>query len=178
MQHIITGKTFYCGDFVDTDVMAPGRFEPFNNMESLARIALIDYESNPPFVNPETGRSIYSIIVAGNEFGCGSSRETAPQALHYAGTRVIIAKSFARIFFRNCINMGLLFPIIYDHPFKPSILGTDITIDFTQRYFQVHEEKYFFNGFGPLNAIIEAGGLTAYNKKRLLNGDDTCLLQT
>ncbi len=91
------GKAYCCGDFVNTDVMSPGRFEPYESNEQLARIALIDYEGPTPFVNPGRGdRSDYTVIIAGKEFGCGSSRETAPQALAYAGARVVIARSFAR----------------------------------------------------------------------------------
>ncbi len=171
MENIITGKAFYCGDFVDTDVMAPGRFEPFGSRAELAGIALTDYESNIPFINPETGRSFYTIIFAGHEFGCGSSRETAPQALAYAGTRVVIAKSFARIFYRNCINMGLLLPIIYDHSFDEAIVGAKVTVNGDQRYFTVHGNRYEFDDFGPLSVIIRAGGLTNYNKQRLIKGE-------
>src|SRR5688572_18849471 len=101
-ERVIEGTAFYCGDFVDTDAMSPGRFEPYEGEQQLARIALIDYVSPVPFVDPATGRSPYTVIFAGEEFGCGSSRETAPQALHYAGARVVIARSFARIFYRNC----------------------------------------------------------------------------
>lgn len=167
MQDMIHGKAFYCGDFVDTDVMSPGRFEPYTGRDHLASIALIDYPSDPPFVDPETQRSPFTVIFAGREFGCGSSRETAPQALAYAGARVVIARSFARIFFRNCVNMGLLLPIIYDHPFDAGIVGTDVSVDVAQLSFTVGNETFKFNDFGPLTAIIEAGGLTAYNKQRL-----------
>jgi 3-isopropylmalate/(R)-2-methylmalate dehydratase small subunit len=167
MEEIITGKAFYCGDFVDTDVMSPGRFEPYSGRDHLASMALIDYESKPPFVDQSTGRSPFKIIFAGHEFGCGSSRETAPQALAYAGAQVIIAKSFARIFFRNCVNMGLLLPIIYEHSYDENIIGAEVTVNFVQQFFTVHGRHYEFGDFGPLTAIIKAGGLTNYNKQRL-----------
>jgi 3-isopropylmalate/(R)-2-methylmalate dehydratase small subunit len=171
MEKIITGKAFYCGDFVDTDVMSPGRYEPFGSDEELARIALIDYESDPPFVNPETGKTPFTVIFAGHEFGCGSSRETAPQAIAYAGAKIVIAKSFARIFFRNCVNLGILLPIIHDHPFDESIVGTEVTVNMEERYFLVGDQKYEFGDFGPLAAIIEAGGLTNYTKQRIASGE-------
>jgi 3-isopropylmalate/(R)-2-methylmalate dehydratase small subunit len=167
MQDVIKGKAFYCGDFVDTDVMSPGRFEPYEGREHLASIALIDYPSNPPFVEPNTKRSPYTVVFAGREFGCGSSRETAPQALAYAGAKVIIARSFARIFFRNCINMGLLLPVIYEHPFDETIVGQEVTVNISEHYFVVNGKNYQFGDFGPLTEIVQAGGLTAYNKKRL-----------
>lgn len=163
---IITGKTYYCGDYVDTDVMSPGRFEPYDGPEQLARIALIDHESPIPFVDPATQRSPFTIIVAGEEFGCGSSRETAPQALHHAGARVVIARSFARIFFRNCINMGLLLPIRYHHDFDISILGKVLTIDTDHRAVSWPDGQFAYPDLGPLERIVAAGGLTPYNQQR------------
>ena len=171
MKNIITGQAFYCGDFVDTDVIAPGRFEPFGSRAELAEVALTDYQSDIPFIHPETGRSLYTVIFAGHEFGCGSSRETAPQALAYAGARVVIARSFARIFYRNCINMGLLSPIIYDHLFDETIIGAEVTVNMDRLCFTVHDNPYEFEDFGPLSSIIEAGGLTPYNKQRLMKGE-------
>jgi len=163
---LITGKAFYCGDYVNTDVMSPGRFEPYEGPDHLARIALIDYESAIPFVDPLSGRSPYVVIFGGVEFGCGSSRETAPQALHYAGARAVIARSFARIFYRNCVNMGLLLPIRYDHPFDESVIGQEVEIDTSAFTFRVADRSFRFPDFGPLAAIIAAGGLTNYNKQR------------
>lgn len=173
MEKIIAGKAFYCGDFVDTDVMSPGRFEPFASDEELGRIALIDYVSDPPFVNPETGKSPFTVIFAGHEFGCGSSRETAPMALAYAGAKVVIAKSFARIFFRNCINLGVLLPILYDHPFDETIMNQEVVVNTTERYFKVGEQAFEFGDFGALTPIIEAGGLTNYTKQRIASGELT-----
>jgi 3-isopropylmalate/(R)-2-methylmalate dehydratase small subunit len=171
MQTLVEGLAYYCGDFIDTDVMSPGRFEPYTGPDHLASIALIDYTGAVPFIDPETKRSPYTVIFAGREFGCGSSRETAPQALAYAGAKIVIARSFARIFFRNCVNMGLLLPIIYDHPFDDAIIGTPVRVDVLKRIFTVNGTDYAFSDFGPLTTIIEAGGLTAYNKQRLGIGE-------
>lgn len=171
MEKIIAGKAFYCGDFVDTDVMSPGRFEPYGSDEELARIALIDYESDPPFVNRETGKTPFTVIFAGHEFGCGSSRETAPLALAYAGAQAVIARSFARIFFRNCINLGVLLPITCDHPYDEKIIGQEVTVYREEQYFRVGEQIFEFSDFGPLTAIIEAGGLTNYTKQRIASGE-------
>ena len=164
----ILGPAFYCGDNVNTDVMSPGRFEPYESPEHLARCALIDYESEPPFVDPATGCSPFKVIVAGHEFGCGSSRETAPQALHYAGVEAVIARSFGRIFFRNCINLGLLLPIQCDHPFDRSITGEIVEIDPSACSLLVAGQRFTFDSFGPLLPIIAAGGLIPYTKARLI----------
>jgi 3-isopropylmalate/(R)-2-methylmalate dehydratase small subunit len=163
----ISGKAYYCGDCVNTDVMSPGRFEPYEGEDHLARMALIDYEAKVPFVNPETGRSEFKVIFAGAEFGCGSSRETAPMALYYAGARVVVARSFARIFYRNCVNMGFLLPIRCAHPFDESIVGQEATVDLDRRVIEAAGRTLTFPDFGPVAAIIEAGGLTNYTKQRL-----------
>ncbi len=160
-------KAFYCGDYVNTDVISPGRFEPYQGPDHLASIALIDYDSTPPFVDPELKTSPYGVIFGGIEFGCGSSRETAPQALYYAGVRVIIAKSFARIFFRNCINMGLIYPIIFDHPFTQERIGETVSVDLENRYFTLGEQQYHYQSLGDIEAIVSAGGLINHTKQGL-----------
>ena len=166
MPRRFEGPAFYCGDHVNTDVMSPGRYEPYGGPDELARIALVDYEADPPFVDPATGRSRYVVIVAGRDFGCGSSRESAPQALFHAGARVVIARSFARIFFRNCVNMGLLIPIAVDHPFGPEVLDAEVTVDLDERVFTVSGRSFEIPDFGPIGAIIDAGGLLPYHRLR------------
>ena len=167
MQTKIIGKAYHCGDLVDTDVMAPGRFEPCDSHERYGRNALIDYRSDTPFVNPETGKSDFKVIFAGKEFGCGSSRDTAPRALNYAGARVVIAHSFANIFFRNCVNMGVLIPITYHHPFDETIVGKHVDVDLEEHCFYVEGQGFNFPEFGPLAGIISAGGLLPYVRKNL-----------
>jgi 3-isopropylmalate/(R)-2-methylmalate dehydratase small subunit len=104
----------------------------------------------------------------GEEFGCGSSRETAPQALRYAGAHVVIARSFARIFYRNCVNMGLLLPIVCPHPFDVSVTGDHVVVDLDDLSFSCAGRRFTFPDFGPLGAIVDAGGgLTNYTKLKL-----------
>lgn len=162
---VIQGLAYYCGDYVNTDVMSPGRFEPYTGPDQLASVALIDYEFPIPFVEKKSGRSRYTVIFAGTEFGCGSSRETAPQALYYAGARVVIAKSFARIFYRNCVNMGLILPIRCDHDFDESVVGKTVEVNLEDFTFTVEGRKFHFADFGPLADIIAAGGLINYSKQ-------------
>jgi 3-isopropylmalate/(R)-2-methylmalate dehydratase small subunit len=88
------------GDDIDTDAVIPGRFLTINDPKELAKHA---FEGVRPDFRPVPG----DVIVAGENFGCGSSREHAPMALKGAGIKCVIAKSFARIFFRNSINIGL-----------------------------------------------------------------------
>jgi len=99
---MIKGKAFKYGDNINTDVIYPGKYVyTIMDPEEMAKHALEDLD--PDFVkNVEKG----DIIVAGKNFGCGSSREQAVTSLKYAGVSAIIAKSFARIYYRNCINNG------------------------------------------------------------------------
>ena len=88
---------------INTDLITPGRFNITTDANELAKIAFIEHL-------PEFAKKVQKgdFIVAGNNFGCGSSRETAVTALRACGIKAIVAKSFARIFYRNCINQGLL----------------------------------------------------------------------
>ena len=90
------------GDDINTDVITPGRYTVTTDRKRLGEIAFIEYR-------PEFAKEVQEgdVIVAGNNFGCGSSREHSPVAIKAAGISAVIAKSFARIFFRNSINIGL-----------------------------------------------------------------------
>lgn len=99
---IIKGKVWKFGDNIDTDTIIPGRYLRTFNLDELASHAM-----EP--IRPEFPKKVKKgdIIVAGNNFGCGSSREQAAKVLKHLGISAIVAKSFARIFFRNSINIGL-----------------------------------------------------------------------
>ncbi|MFH1327452.1 MAG: 3-isopropylmalate dehydratase [Candidatus Bathyarchaeota archaeon] len=99
---IIEGKALKYGDNISTDLIFPGKYMTLTNPEDLANFALAGLDSDFPKKIKSHG-----FLVAGKNFGCGSSREHAPLALKYAGTKCLIAESFARIFFRNAINLGL-----------------------------------------------------------------------
>lgn len=90
-------------DNINTDLITPGRYNITTDPKEMARIAFIEYR-------PEFAKKVRKgdFLIAGSNFGCGSSRETAAIALKYCGLKAIIAKSFARIFYRNCLNLGLL----------------------------------------------------------------------
>lgn len=96
------GRAWRYGDNVDTDVIIPARYLTTSDAEELARHALEDLD--PGFAS---GVELGDVVVAGANFGCGSSREHAALALKGAGVEAVVASSFARIFFRNAINMGL-----------------------------------------------------------------------
>ena len=113
MNNTLSGKAFVFGDNIDTDLIIAARYLNTSNPTELAKHVMED--ADPEFVKKISSGDI---IVAGENFGCGSSREHAPVAIKYAGLSAVIAKSFARIFYRNSINIGL--PVIvckdlYEH---------------------------------------------------------------
>jgi len=120
----VTGPAIKFGNNIDTDVILPGKYLVLLDPYELAEHALEGLDSNFP---GKAKKGI--IIVGGKNFGCGSSREQAPLALKYSGAKCIIAESFARIFFRNAINIGL--PVIECKGISATVdNGDELTVDF------------------------------------------------
>ena len=120
----VTGPAIKFGNNIDTDVILPGKYLVLLDPYELAEHALEGLDSNFP---DKAKKGI--IIVGGNNFGCGSSREQAPLALKYSGAKCVIAESFARIFFRNAINIGL--PVIECKGISATVdNGDELTVDF------------------------------------------------
>src|SRR5512137_1313802 len=117
MQSVFTGPVYVVRDNIDTDQIIPAQYLSLvptipEEYEKLGSYALIGLPSPAiPFVQPGQTKSEYPIIVAGRNFGCGSSREHAPIALGAAGVLAVVAQSYARIFFRNCVATGEVFPL-------------------------------------------------------------------
>ena len=157
------GHVFKYGDNVDTDVIIPARYLNSFDAQELASHAMADIA--PEFVNKvEKG----DLIVANKNFGCGSSREHAPLCLKTAGVSCVIAETFARIFYRNAINIGL--PIIECPQAAQEIeAGDEVSIDFDTGLITnaTKGETYQANPFPDfIKEIIQAGGLMADIKKR------------
>ena len=150
---ILHGNALCYGDNVDTDVIIPARYLNTSDPKELAAHCMEDID--PDFLKKAKPGDI---IAAGRNFGCGSSREHAPLAIQMAGISCVIAKSFARIFYRNAINIGL--PIIVcDGDFQE---GNELEVDLAQGLIlnKTTGEKHSFPPFPAfLQKIIEAGGL-------------------
>jgi len=117
----IRGRAHVYGDNIDTDRIIPGKYTKTLDVQSLAEHVLEDLD--PAF---RTRLQQGDVLVAGNNFGCGSSREQAPVALQAAGVAAVIARYFARIFFRNAINIGLPVLEIPDHDIAQ---GDELEVD-------------------------------------------------
>ena len=155
----VCGHVFKYGDNVDTDVIIPARYLNATKGEELAKHCMEDIDRE--FVNKvQPG----DIIVAEKNFGCGSSREHAPLAIKCAGVSCVIAETFARIFYRNSINIGL--PII-ECPQAAKVIsaGDKVEVDFDSGVITniTRGEVYKGQSFPPfMQDIIQAGGLVAY----------------
>ena len=149
----LNGNALCYGDNVDTDVIIPARYLNTADPKELAAHCMEDIDRD--FLKKVKAGDI---VVAGKNFGCGSSREHAPLALKTAGISCVVAKSFARIFYRNAINIGL--PIIVcDGEFAS---GDALTVDLAAGTLEnkTSGQRYTFPPFPPfLQKIIEAGGL-------------------
>lgn len=158
------GHVFKYGDNVDTDVIIPARYLNSFDAQELASHAMVDID--PDFVkNVKKG----DLIVANKNFGCGSSREQAPEIIKALGIQCVIAKSFARIFFRNSINNGLLLieqPDLHDDIKE----GDEVTVVMNE-HVDYNGKQYPIASLPEnLMSIIQAGGLVKAMRK--LNGLD------
>ena len=160
----IKGKVLKYGDDINTDVIFPGRYLAITDPEEMAEHAMEDLDSD--FLERVKSSRI---IVAGKNFGCGSSREQAATCLKYAGVEAIVAKSFARIFYRNAINQGL--PIIESKEAAEDIdEGDDVEIDTKKGLIKnlTKDHEYLFHPLPPfIQEIIDAGGLINSLRKRI-----------
>lgn len=158
------GKCWKFGDNVNTDEIIPARYLNTTDTKELASHCMED--ADPNFTKKAKKGDA---IVAGDNFGCGSSREHAPIAIKAAGLSCVIAKSFARIFFRNAINIGLP---IFECPEAAAQIkeGDEIEIDLATAEIIDHtaKKRFKFEPFPPeMQEIIQAGGLMNFVKKKM-----------
>lgn len=160
---MVKGTVFQYGDNVDTDVIIPARYLNAPSPEELAKHCMEDIDASyASKVKPG------DIMVGGWNFGCGSSREHAPIAIQASGAACVIAASFARIFYRNAINIG--FPILECPEAAAAIQSGDtVSVDFSTGVIldETTGQKFQANGFPPfIEKIIQHGGLLPYLKAR------------
>ncbi|HHU05396.1 MAG TPA: 3-isopropylmalate dehydratase small subunit [Clostridiales bacterium] len=165
---IAKGKVIKYGNNVDTDVIIPARHLNTTNEKDLALHCMEDLDKS----FPDRVKAGHKIIVAGRNFGCGSSREHAPLAIKASGIACVIASDFARIFYRNSINIGL--PIVECPEAAETIEdGDEVEVHFDLGVIKnlTKSAEYKMTPFPPfLQAIISAGGLLAAAERKLLEG--------
>lgn len=159
-------KAWKFGDNIDTDIIIAARYLNTSDENELAKHIMQDARAN--FAN-EISKG--DIIVAGENFGCGSSREHAPLALKAAGISAIIAKSYARIFYRNSFNTGLL--ILQIEQTDEISEGDEIQIDIDKGIIlnKTTSKEYKFNAIPQfMKELLNSGGLIEYAKSNITQG--------
>lgn len=166
-MNILTGKVWKFGDNIDTDLIIAARYLNTSDPHELAKHVMED--ADPKFVEKLNAGDI---LVAGENFGCGSSREHAPIALKAAGVAAVVAKSFARIFYRNAFNMGLpIFELAQSDVINE---GDLISIDMGRGFVEDRNsgQQYAFKPIPPfMQELLDSGGLMNFAKSEILKAE-------
>lgn len=181
MKALIKGKCYVVGDNIDTDQIIPAQYLTYNpaipeERKMFGKFALSGLpgpsqglpKGGVPFVKPDAAKSEYKILIAGKNFGCGSSREHASVCLKEAGIEVVIAESYSRIFFRNSVNGGYFPPFeIRDRLCEEIETGDEAEVDIMNCAMRNLTRKgtYLLRPLGDILPILEAGDIFRYAKK-------------
>lgn len=177
MSAIIEGPIYVVRDNIDTDQIIPAEYltlvptirEEYEKLGSYALIGLPEGQYPDRFIEPSQMKTRYPIIVAGRNFGCGSSREHAPIALGASGVRAVVAESYARIFFRNCVATGEIYPL--DSPARlceTLKTGQAGRLDLDAGTLSVGGVVQRLKPLGEARPVIDAGGLFGYARRNHL----------
>ncbi len=176
MQSVFTGPVYVVRDNIDTDQIIPAQYlnliptipDEYEKLGSYALCGLPESLYGTRYVKEGQLDSDYPIVVAGRNFGCGSSREHAPIALGSAGCRVVLAEGFARIFFRNCVATGELYPCeCVDRLCDILKTGDVVTVDLDAGTVTIKDtgKVHKFKPLGDVRPVVDAGGLFNYARK-------------
>ncbi len=174
MGRVIAGAIFVLDDNIDTDQIIPAEYltlvpskpDEYEKLGSYALVGLPDRYGK--FIGAGEMKTRYPIIVAGENFGCGSSREHAPIALGASGVQAVVAGSYARIFFRNCAATGELYPCeSVERLCDQFATGQEVTIDMEKNQLVNHSlgKTYDLKPLGEVGPVIDAGGIFAYARQ-------------
>jgi 3-isopropylmalate/(R)-2-methylmalate dehydratase small subunit len=170
MQSVFKGPVYVVRDNIDTDQIIPAQYlnlvptinEEYEKLGSYALCGLPDDQYPVRFVKEGDLDSEYPIVIAGRNFGCGSSREHAPIAMGSANSKIVIAEGFARIFFRNCVATGELYPCeCVDRLCEILKTGDVVTVDLDAATIKAEAtgKVYSFKPLGDVRPVVDAGGL-------------------
>jgi 3-isopropylmalate/(R)-2-methylmalate dehydratase small subunit len=176
MQSVFTGPVYVVRDNIDTDQIISAQYlnlvptipEEYEKLGSYALAGLPDSLYSVRYVKEGKSKTDYPIVVGGRNFGCGSSREHAPIALGAAGCQVVLAESFARIFFRNCVATGELYPCeCVDRLCDVLKTGDIVTIDLDKATVKVDAtgKTFSMKSLGDVRDVVDSGGLFNFARK-------------
>ncbi len=175
-KSVFKGPVYVVRDNIDTDQIIPAQYlnlvptiaDEYEKLGSFALCGLPDSQYPKRFVESGQLDSAYPIVVAGRNFGCGSSREHAPIAMGSANCRVVLAESFARIFFRNCVSTGELYPCELTARLCDVLkTGEVVTVDLDRCTVTVEAtgQVHSFKPLGDVRPVVDAGGLFNFARK-------------
>jgi 3-isopropylmalate/(R)-2-methylmalate dehydratase small subunit len=176
MSKVIRGKAYVVRDNTDTDQIIPAQYltlvptipEEYEKLGSYALRGLPKDQYPTRFVPEDQTKTPYAIVIAGRNFGCGSSREHAPIALGAAGCEAVVAEGFARIFFRNCVATGELYPVESQQRICEAIhTGDEVELDLDANTLEVVKTGKVFQtkSLSDARPVIDAGGIFEYARK-------------
>ena len=181
MESNIRGLAYVVGDAIDTDQIIPAEHLVYSlkradERRMYGRFAMSGIPvagqglpfGNIPFTAPDEYRSKYTFVVGGTNFGCGSSREHAPFALTEAGAQVVVAESYARIFFRNTVDGGFVIPFESEERLVECIrTGDDLELDTKRAHLTNHttHQAFLLRPLGDVADILHAGNVFAYARQ-------------
>jgi 3-isopropylmalate/(R)-2-methylmalate dehydratase small subunit len=176
MQSVFTGPVYVVRDNIDTDQIISAQYlnlvptipEEYEKLGSYALAGLPESLYPSRYIKEGQLDSEYPIVVAGRNFGCGSSREHAPIAMGSAKCKVVLAESFARIFFRNCVATGELYPCEITERLCDTLkTGDVVTVDLDKACVTVKDtgKAYSFKALGDVRPVVDAGGIFNYARQ-------------
>jgi len=178
MMKNIKGKAYVLGDDIDTDQIIPANHLVYSLDDPKERKLYGKYalsgvpessaglpDGNHPFISEGEETSEYRIIIGGQNFGCGSSREHAPVALSMAGVQAVVAVSYARIFYRNSVDGGLIVPFESEDLTNEIRTGDEVEINQNELINHVSGKSYKLKDLGEVSDIINAGGIFQYARE-------------
>ena len=176
MQSTFTGPVYVVGDNIDTDQIIPAQFlnliptipDEYEKLGAYALWGLPDSLYPTRFVKEGALDTEYPIVIAGRNFGCGSSREHAPIAMGSANCEVVVAESYARIFFRNCVATGEVYPVETESNLREHFKTGDVaTVDIDTQTIRHHGtgRTYSLKPLGEVRPVIDAGGIFDYARQ-------------
>ncbi len=176
MQSVFKGPVYVVRDNIDTDQIIPAQYlnliptikDEYDKLGSYALCGLPDSLYPTRFVREGQLDAEYPIVVGGRNFGCGSSREHAPIAMGSANCKIVLAESFARIFFRNCVATGELYPCeCVDRLCDVLKTGDVVSVDLDAATVTVEAtgKVYSFKPLGDVRPVVDAGGLFNYARQ-------------
>lgn len=173
---VVRGKCFVTKDNIDTDQIIPAEYltlvpskrDEYEKLGSYALIGLPTELYPERFIQEGETKSEYPIVIGGDNFGCGSSREHAPVCMGAAGAKMVVAESYARIFFRNCVSTGEIYPVETPERLCDTFkTGQELEVDLDNSIITdiASGKTYPLKPIGEAGPVVDAGGIFEYARK-------------